>query len=210
MALATTKRDVRRAVSAALKALTPSQVEAESLLAQNALLASPLYQKADAVLCYLHFGSECHTRAIMEHAFGAGKRCYVPLMDPSDCSMRMLQAHGMDDIDAFPKNKWGIAEPSDPLERQEALLHFDAAATHIVVCPGLAFDREGRRMGRGKGYYDRYLSQFVAQAEQAGAARPSIVGICLSVQMLEPGTIPTDDYDIAMDCVADPSLCPSL
>ena len=60
-----------------------------------------------------------------------------------------------------------------------------------VLVPGLAFDAQGRRMGYGKGYYDKYFARYSECIK---------VGICYAVQIIDE--VPTSQYDITMDAVA--------
>jgi 5-formyltetrahydrofolate cyclo-ligase len=64
----------------------------------------------------------------------------------------------------------------------------------LIVVPGLAFDARGRRLGRGKGFYDRLLSTAAAGVK---------CGICFDEQML--GDIPVESHDIHLDFVATPT-----
>ena len=61
----------------------------------------------------------------------------------------------------------------------------------LVLVPGLAFDAQGRRMGYGKGYYDKYFARYSECIK---------VGICYAVQIIDE--VPTSQYDITMDAVA--------
>jgi 5,10-methenyltetrahydrofolate synthetase len=83
------------------------------------------------------------------------------------------------------KNQFGIFEP-DPQHSQE-IVREDIAG---LLIPGLAFDSSGIRLGRGKGYYDRWLAGY------AGLK----VGICFDIQLFD-GSLPQTDFDIPMDWV---------
>ena len=61
----------------------------------------------------------------------------------------------------------------------------------VVLVPGMAFDAEGRRLGRGKGYYDRFLSSL--------HPRPKLVGVCFDFQKVD--RVPTETRDVAVDLV---------
>ena len=67
-------------------------------------------------------------------------------------------------------------------------LFVDYASIDLAVIPGVAFDREGNRMGRGKGYYDRLLPKLRSTYK---------IGICLPFQLVE--RVPTDEHDVKMD-----------
>lgn len=87
-------------------------------------------------------------------------------------------------------NAWGIREPLPtlPLVSKDKI----PARTAILV-PGLAFCKDGRRLGRGKGFYDRYLSELLA-ANPAFAERGKICGCCMAVQVAD--TVPTEENDV--------------
>jgi len=82
---------------------------------------------------------------------------------------------------------FGVLEPSD------SAVPMEPSAIDVILVPGLAFDRSGGRLGRGKGYYDKYL---------AGASGLK-VGVCFDEQIV--GTIPHEAHDRAMDAVVTPS-----
>lgn len=81
--------------------------------------------------------------------------------------------------------RWGIWEPTD-----EALLLSDYSRLDLVVVPGVAFSSDGKRLGRGKSFYDRFLPL---------VPRAAFVGVCYPCQVVEQ--IPADPWDIGMDIV---------
>ncbi|MBQ3836571.1 MAG: hypothetical protein II814_05510, partial [Treponema sp.] len=83
-------------------------------------------------------------------------------------------------------NAWGIREPLPTLALIEKK---DFPARTAILVPGLAFCKDGRRLGRGKGFYDRYLSELLA-ANPAFAARGKICGYCMAVQVAD--NVPTE------------------
>lgn len=92
-------------------------------------------------------------------------------------------------------NAWGIREPLStlPLVSKDKI----PARTAILV-PGLAFCKDGRRLGRGKGFYDRYLSELIA-ANPAFAERGKICGYCMAVQVAD--TVPTEENDVRVQAL---------
>lgn len=92
-------------------------------------------------------------------------------------------------------NAWGIREPLPtlPLVSKDKI----PARTAILV-PGLAFCNDGRRLGRGKGFYDRYLSELLA-ANPAFAERGKICGYCMVVQVAD--TVPTEENDVRVQAL---------
>ena len=81
--------------------------------------------------------------------------------------------------------RWGIWEPTD-----EAPLLSDYSRLDLVVVPGVAFSSDGKRLGRGKSFYDRFLPL---------VPRAAFVGVCYPCQLVEQ--IPADPWDIGMDIV---------
>ena len=85
---------------------------------------------------------------------------------------------------AMAKGAYGINEPQNGLP-------VDVGEIDVIVVPGVAFTDCGARMGRGKGYYDRYLSQ--------SGCRALKIGVCYREQVVE--SIPTEPHDVMMDTV---------
>ena len=81
--------------------------------------------------------------------------------------------------------RWGIWEPTD-----EAPLLSDYSRLDLVVVPGVAFSSDGKRLGRGKSFYDRFLPL---------VPRAAFVGVCYPCQVVEQ--IPADPWDIGMNIV---------
>ena len=92
-------------------------------------------------------------------------------------------------------NAWGIREPLPtlPLVSKDKI----PARTAILV-PGLAFCKDGRRLGRGKGFYDRYLSELLA-ANPAFAGRGKICGYCMARQIMD--NVPTEENDVCVQAL---------
>lgn len=90
---------------------------------------------------------------------------------------------------------WGIREP---LATLPLISKKDFPARAAILVPGLAFAKDGRRLGRGKGFYDRYLTELRA-ANPAFAAQGKICGYCLTAQIT--ATVPTQETDILMDAI---------
>jgi 5-formyltetrahydrofolate cyclo-ligase len=109
---------------------------------------------------------------------------YLPRVEDAG----IMKFHRIDDewasrLETTPR---GILQP-EPGYGEE--FDTDESEDVAIISPGLAFDRNGRRLGRGRGYYDRYL----ADPRLAGAVR---IGVCWSMQLLRE--IPVDSHDIPM------------
>ena len=138
------------------------------------------YQNAASVMLYLSVGHEVETDALLSHAWGAGKRVFVPRCFP-DGIMDAIEIFGREDLQS---GMYGIPEPKSHLKKG------DPRALDLIVVPGVAFDRERNRLGRGKGYYDRFLAQ---------SAQAKTIGICRNDRLF--ASIPVDTHDRKMDVV---------
>ncbi|PWZ00300.1 5-formyltetrahydrofolate cyclo-ligase [Testicularia cyperi] len=129
----------------------------------------------------------------------------------------MVMLHLLDeqDYELMATNKWGIREPMltypDGSRRQSALDPASATTTplDLILAPGVAFDNSAARLGHGKGYYDRYLAQAFAYAEDHNIKNtPVTVALALREQILPRGQhVPTDEQDRVLDAIITPDGC---
>lgn len=94
-----------------------------------------------------------------------------------------LQFHKCSSRASFLKSSFGVLEP------QSQLPTIDATSINGFLVPGIAFGRDGARLGRGKGFYDRTLQQTKAER----------VGVCFSMQLFNKGHVPTEEGDVFLD-----------
>ena len=172
------KKTLRKMIREKKRAMTEAQIqEASARLAQQ-LYQSPLYRQATTIYGYLPYNQEVRTIPMLEQALAEGKRVAVPKVYGDE--MRFLY---IDDLSRVEKGYAGIPEPID-----DEPVAVDPTA--LVLMPGLAFDRMGRRIGYGGGFYDKFLS--------AEPDHPTLA-LCYGFQMLDE--LPTEEFDIPVDCV---------
>lgn len=131
---------------------------------------------------------------------GQAKDIYVPRVEDKNRNMRMFKITTMDDL---VKNSMNILEPS-PLDasgnaREDVLSA--SSPIDLFLLPGQAFDRTGRRLGRGGGYYDTFLMRYQELAKENGWSQPLLVALSYSVQILEEGVIPVNSTDVPIDAL---------
>ena len=114
------------------------------------LIESNIYKKAKKIFTYVSFGSEIDTIKFINHALNDNKKIYIPKTDKSKKEMVAIRINSLDNMSV---DKWGILEPK-AVDKNKIEKNFD-----LILMPGLAFDRNGNRIGYGGGYYDKYLSQ---------------------------------------------------
>lgn len=171
---------------------------AERSAAAAAFLASGLYRDAGEIFAYVALDCEPDVAEVIRRGLADGKRAAVPKVLAAD---GRADAGRMEFFYVPPEADWeaqllpgafGIREPPDIWERAD----IGAAEQAAVLVPGLAFSADGARLGRGKGFYDRYFSPFRCRAplEQQRAA---FCGVCFSFQRAPD--VPAEPHDLRMD-----------
>lgn len=198
--LKATKQALRKDLRAKLANLNDDAILHASRAVAQKLFALPEYAQSKGVACFLSMPKEFNTRPILERIFQDGKRAYLPRVESvKEHTMSMLEASSMEDIDSFPPGRWNIPEPArDGPTRVEACEN--GSELDLIVVPGLAFDKNGGRLGQGAGFYDRYLAR-VEECKGRGAVK--LVGVTLDELMIEE--VPRDDLDFLMHNVLWPS-----
>jgi 5-formyltetrahydrofolate cyclo-ligase len=161
-----------------------------SELAVASLMQLPEYQAARTVLWYLDCRSELRTRHALPAALDSDKRIVVPYCTVDDRGQNKLGLWWLRALDELVIGKWKILEP--PRERWgESEREISPQQIDFVVVPGVAFGRDGARMGNGQGYYDRLLE----------SVRPDcpLVALCYESQLFD--NLIVDDHDVFMDKV---------
>ena len=172
------KKELRAKIKEAKKAMTEIQIDELSSDLCRQFLATEEYRNAKTIYGYLPYNQEVRTWALLEQALKDGKKVAVPKVYGDD--MRFIY---MDDLSAVSDGYAGIPEPI-----ADAPVADDPTA--LVLMPGLAFDREGHRIGYGGGFYDRFLEN---------EPNHPTVALCYHFQMLEH--LDTEEHDIPVDRV---------
>lgn len=198
------KKAARANARLLLSNVSAAQREDFSQKAAASFLNSSIYKGAECVAAFLSMPDEVDTLPVLEQAARDKKTILLPRVVPGSNQMEFYSLQdqksggllGLQALDAQTEtNAWGIREPLLSLPRvpKEKI----PARTAILV-PGLAFANDGRRLGRGKGFYDRYLSELLA-ANPAFAAQGKICGYCMAVQVA--GDVPTEENDVLMQAL---------
>jgi 5-formyltetrahydrofolate cyclo-ligase len=181
--MADEKHRLRKVMRNCRDALPREQARALSRLVQARALALGCYRDGAAVLLYAAIGNEVATNLIFEDARSTGRPVYYPVADPA---AKHLDFRAVLSLDELRQGHFGVPEPCEG-ERFEPKSG-DAA---IVFVPGLAFSASGRRLGRGGGFYDRFLA--------SPGPGVTAVGLAYSFQVLE--RLPQEPWDRQLDYV---------
>jgi len=193
------KKLLRTVVKRKLAVLGTQQRGVQAACVHQRLLDLPIFASSKTVACYLSLPSELDTIPLVQHILSdETKKLYVPHVDAESYDMRMIRVESQEDLDTFTPNKWGILQaPSESLSRRADAL--DETRLDLIVVPGLAFDIEGHRLGRGKGYYDRFLGKCEEVCKTQGRPHPYLVGLAFAEQMVDK--VPVESHDRLLDCV---------
>lgn len=181
------KSALRACVRDRIRGMDAGAREAASRRACERLASDRRFTGASSVMLYMPMRSELDVTPLAMAALSQGKRVSVPRSDPDAGT---LTAIGVDSFgsDSMPSDAMGVRTPAHgPEVKSESL--------DLVVVPGMAFDRAGHRLGRGAGYYDRFLSTL--------SPRTATAGICFDEQLVD--AVPHGDHDRTVDCVITPS-----
>lgn len=170
------KRALRGAFLAKREALSAVQVRAWGERIQRGVLALSAYRAARSIALYSPLGNEVATSGILRDALAARKRLYYPKVTDGSPGAFRVRA----ETELVP-GRYGILEPAG---NQRLPRDGDGLA---VFVPGVAFDRNGNRLGRGMGWYDRWLAGLDARVPR--------IGLAYECQLLEevpagPGDLP--------------------
>lgn len=173
------KKELRNLIRQRKRQFSESKLQELSFAITDKLLSHPRIANARMVMAYCALKDEVDISRLINRLREMGKQIVLPAVI-SDTEMEARMYRDKKDLAI---GAYGISEPVG--NRYENLEDID-----VVIVPGMAFDDKGHRLGRGKGYYDRFLSNIPNSYK---------IGVCFSFQKL--CSVPTDIYDIATDDV---------
>jgi len=179
------KRELRRRLHAALAALPERERRDGSAQACERLRSQPIWKNARAVLFYAALPTEIDLSDLLQEALREGKVVGLPRFSKEIAAYEAVQIRNFTD-DCAP-GKYGIKEPLTQCP------HLPLNQLDLVLAPGVGFNATGRRLGRGRGYYDRLLAQI----------RGVKCGVAFDQQIA--GQIPREHHDVHMNCILTPT-----
>ncbi|MDR1125324.1 MAG: 5-formyltetrahydrofolate cyclo-ligase [Deltaproteobacteria bacterium] len=184
------KSEIRSKIIKERDALEATAAERRSRLAQERLLAEPAWKNAGFITLYVAAKGEIQTGRLLEAAWAAGKRVFLPRVDKKERGlMHFLRCSGREQLGP---GSFGLLEPLEEL--CPACDFAREGYPDLMILPGLAFDRRGGRLGWGGGYYDRFLEMCAA-----AAAPTRFIGLGYTFQLLPE--VPVEPWDRPVDAV---------
>lgn len=146
------------------------------------LVKSSMYKKANKIYIYISYNNEVDTNRIIKYSLNNNKIIYVPKINLQNKTMKAVRIHNFSELIV---NKYGILEPSI-VDKNNIGLDFD-----LIIMPGVAFDKDGNRIGYGGGYYDKYISHLSKDINK--------VALAYSFQLVN--NIEAEEHDIKVNYI---------
>jgi 5-formyltetrahydrofolate cyclo-ligase len=167
------------------KALSKEEIKDKSSMIKEKLYSLSEFKDAKNVLFYVSFNKEVDTHTIIKETLNEknNKKIIVPYVLKNNPILQLSEINNFEDLK--PKT-FGILEP-----KEDKIKKFDIENVDLVIVPGIAFDKNGHRIGYGYGYYDRFLKRLDAKVKK--------VGLAFYFQLIDK--IPEEKHDIPMDII---------
>ena len=168
------KQGIRQSIIAARQKMAVELRSEFSVAITQRILDLPAYKRAKIVLGYMSFGAEFSTSVWLQQALQDGKQVLLPKVNSSS---KQLELYRVGDLrHEVAPGAWEIPEPlPERCVRLDALEQVD-----FILLPGVAFARDGARLGYGGGFYDKLLARI-----NQGEGRPSLAAAAFSMQLLQ-------------------------
>lgn len=180
-----TKQELRQKIKIELSQNKQNFEKWSKLICQN-IINSEFYQKAQIVYAYMALPDEVDLSVLIDDALCKNKTVFVPKVVPNSNKMIFFDYSKCQ----FENGSFGILEPKTEDIKEEKNT-WDQTAIFLV--PGRVFGEDGERIGRGKGFYDIYLSNFLKTQKKSVL----VAGVCFPIQIGKQ--VPTTEHDIKMD-----------
>jgi len=176
------KKELRQRLRKIIAEIPREQMEGKSLRAAHRLFEQPEFVKAEVIMVFLSLPTEVDTAPIVLRAWQNRKRVLAPKVSWSQRRMMPVEVRSL--TEDLAVSQMGIREPMSGVP-------FPVSLIDLVIVPGLAFDEFGNRLGRGRGFYDRFL------------AHPEFDGIACALGFEEQivPTVPVGPLDRHVDMV---------
>ena len=177
------KKEARKYLSELRNSLTESQRKEKSEKICDRIIASDEFSRCRLLLVYYPIKSEVNILPLIQKAFELGKEIAFPISKKSSYQLDFRKVNSLQELSV---GAYGICEPYESAPLPALTIKKEEA---LCIVPALALDKNGGRLGYGKGFYDRFL------------AENKSLKICLCFSDLIESIIPTDNHDILMDAV---------
>lgn len=158
------------------------QQKSEDVVDQVLLLNE--YVRARGIACYVSKDTEVDTRVLIRTSLDRGKRVLIPVVKKGEVELFFSEIKDLGK--ELAPGTFGILEPKPEFVRQ-----VDLDTVDLMFVPGIAWDKEGYRLGWGRGYFDRVIQKLPSHVKSAGLA--------FNLQLIN--RVPRDQFDVPVDMV---------
>ena len=181
-----TKAILRKTIKEKISAMSPTLKKQSSIAVCDRLMSLASVMHADSIFAYLPLLDEVDLRPAISLWIHESRTVSIPIVSWDEREMRCGLITSLDDNDLI-ETRHGIMEP-----RTQHTLSNDCI--DAILVPGVGFDAQGGRLGRGGGFYDRFL---------ASTRPPIVIGICFDEQILD--SVPREAHDQPMTVIVTPT-----
>lgn len=180
------KKQIRKDILEVRRSMDIDKKDTYDTLIEKSFFESSFYKEAKNIFIYISYDSEINTKRIINRAINERKNIYVPR---TEFDTKLMNAVKINDFSNLVESRYGILEP----KKEEPFI--DPNELDIIVVPGVAFDKNGGRIGYGAGYYDRYFKRI----NEKNKARITKLALIYDFQLIDE--VPTDEEDVLIDAV---------
>ncbi|HBF33849.1 TPA: 5-formyltetrahydrofolate cyclo-ligase [Candidatus Sumerlaeota bacterium] len=184
------KSDIRRRMIALRSSISPEDHKTWSAAIELHLYGLPQWISAQSIMAYYAMPDEVSTLSILEAALNAGKRLFLPRCIVQQKVFEAVEVHDLS-TDMCPGPLRGLMDPLPTLPPVSPEQRFD-----LVLAPGVAFSRNGIRLGFGAGMYDKFL-----------ALHPDACRIALAFSQQVLDELPAEQHDAPMHAILTEKKC---
>jgi 5-formyltetrahydrofolate cyclo-ligase len=172
-----TKAQLRNKILLRLKTQKEEQRKRKSSIIKDKLFKTRAFKKAKTVMFYIAFDGEVNTDEMIREAQRQGRQVAAPVCKKN----RQINPCRLESGTRLIKGPYGTREPrpQKPIKLKDL---------ELVVVPGVAFDKNGKRLGRGRGYYDRFLRRL--------CRKTATIGLAFDFQLLPSIPVTTEDVRV--------------
>jgi 5-formyltetrahydrofolate cyclo-ligase len=177
------KKTLRKEILGKRSELSREEIIKYSNIISNEIYKMDLYKNAKRIMCFVSNGTEIETHPLIEQAIKDGKSIVVPITISETRELLVSDVYSLSELE--------VGDYDIEVPKKEFTRIVDPNTIDLILVPGVAFAKDGYRVGYGGGYYDRFLSKLLNPT-------PTIA-IGFDLQIVDK--VPTDKYDLPVDMI---------
>jgi len=162
MVISERKQELRQKLLSRLLSLTKEEIKRRSNNVEERLSTLPIYTGAKKIMAYYPLRGEVDILEMIRRDLGHKRFCF-PVMDLKTKTIRAFEVRNLDED--FVSGPFGVRQPDVKKTKEMDIREID-----MVIVPGLGFDYQKNRLGRGAGFYDRFLANLTPSIKKVGIA----------------------------------------